>query len=512
VSTPQPTTPTGEPWPTLRTPWPEPSAPLYGKEFERDPFAYYEHLRQTFGPVVPVTLDEAGALRGYLVLDHGYQLDVLQDRDQLWTRDSRWYRDLAEGALPPDHPLIPQFAYRRSRLYAEGAEHARLSGPGDKALAELDLLRTRDLVEDLAEQLIAGLIPELPDFTDVSDEESDEESGERPDSEAPPPTYEADILHGYATQLPLLVMMRLMGMDEDSALATGNAIHEMLSGGPGAHRAAAELDARMLALVTEKRDDPGPDLVSWMHHHNRETGLDPHELSEEVWLQIVSGYGASTSWICNTVLELLTDPTLNEDVSAERCTMAEAMNHVMWVNAPIQNLIGRWATRATTLAGFRIDAGDMAIVSIGATGANPAMRSVRSAGSDVSRTNKAHLAWGAGTHRCPARELGSLIVRTALECLWDRLPGMRLAVPKDALSWTLPYIARSPTALPVAFPRPPAEPKDHKNGEHAEPWTRRHQFISTPPQPISTASRARRSGRQGRLPRWRSLVAWWPRR
>ncbi|WP_421106839.1 cytochrome P450 [Streptomyces sp. NEAU-S77] len=487
MSTPFNLNPIGEPWPSVRTPWPDRSAPLYGPAFAQDPSAYYDSLRRAFGPIAPVALEETGAFRGYLVLDHAHQLEILQNQDRVWTRDSRWYRDLSDGVLPLDHPLIPQFAYRRSRLYAEGGEHARLSGPGNKALAELDLLGTRDLIADLADQLIAGF------FT----------GGE------PRETCEVDLLGQYALQLPLLVMMRLMGMDEHSALATGNALHEMLSGGPGAQRAAEELDGRMRALVAQKRDDPGPDLVSWMHHHNQEAGLDLDELSEDVWLQIVAGRGASTTWICNTVLELLTNPALHKELASAICSMDEAMNHVMWINAPIQNLIGRWATRATTLGGYHLNVGDMAIISLGASGADPAMRS---AGTSVSRTNKAHLAWGAGEHACPARDLGSLIVRTGLECLWERLPGMRLAVPQERLVWDLPYIARSPSSLPVTIPSPPTDVlADVRNGQQQQ-WTRQHTFVSSPPRPTSTEAREQPSERQGRLPLWRSLVAWWPRR
>jgi cytochrome P450 len=460
-------------------PWPERSAPLFGEDFTKNPSACYERLRRDFGPVAPVTLEETGALRGYLVLDHAHQLDILHNRSQVWSRDSRWYRDLADGVLPADHPLIPQFAYRRSRLCSEGEEHERRAGPGNHALAELDQIGTRELIEDLAGQLIDTF----------------------------PAGGQIDVLRDYALQLPLLVTMRLMGMDEDSALAAGNAIHEVLSAGPGAHQAAAELDGIMRALVAAKQQDPGPDLVSWMHHHNQRlgNGMDLAEMCEDVWLQILATRGASTTWICNTVLELLTNPELNADVGAGRWAMAEAMNHVMWTNAPVQNLIGRWATRATTLGPYAINAGDMAILSLGAASGDPALRGLSA---DVSRSNKAHLAWSAGIHGCPApaRELGTLIVRTALEILWERLPGLRLAVARDELGWELPYNARMPTALPVTFPPPPAPPKE-------QPWAQRQpSFISSPPRPTSTETKARPSGRQGRLPRWRSLVAWWPRR
>lgn len=93
--------PLGDPWPRVRSPWPARGAPLYGQDFARDPFSYYESLRKTFGPVAPVALEETGALRGYLVLDHAYQVEILQNRGHVWTRDSRWYRDLAEGYCPP---------------------------------------------------------------------------------------------------------------------------------------------------------------------------------------------------------------------------------------------------------------------------------------------------------------------------------------------------------------------------------------------------------------------------
>ncbi|MDT0319557.1 cytochrome P450 family protein [Streptomyces millisiae] len=489
-----PTNPDGAPWRERTAPWPLRSAPLYGPEFTRDPLAYYETLRRDFGPIAPVTLDEKGTFRGYLVLDHVYQLEVLRNHGQVWARDSRWYRDLVEGTLPLDHPLVPQIAYRRHRLYADGAEHTRMAAAGNQALGELDLVRVRDLIEALAHQLIDAFLP--------GPEDQPEDGAESEAPAAPAEELKVDILADYALPLPLLVMMRLAGMNEDSALATGTAIHELLSGGPEAARAAAELSELMAALVAEKRDRPGPDLVSWILHHNRDSGLDEHELREEVWLQIVVGRGASTTWTCNTLLELLSNDDLYSDVLANRCSMDEAMNHVMWVNAPVQNLFGYWATQPTKLGPYRLDQGDMAIVSLGSSG-----MTMRAAGLDVSRTNNAHLAWGAGEHGCPARDLGRLIVRTGLEVLWDRLPGIELAVPKEELTWDLPYMARTPTALPVTFPRPSAEPKD------AARWTRdTTPFTSSPPRPTSTEEKERPSERPGRLPLWRSLVAWWPRR
>ncbi|MET2714495.1 cytochrome P450 [Streptomyces harbinensis] len=497
-------TPVGTPWPE-RSAWPDHLYPLHGPDFARDPFAYYDHLRRHVGPVVPVALEESHSLRGYLVIDHSLQLDILRNQRQIWSRDARWYRDLAEGALPAGHPLIDLSAHRRGRLSAGEPEHAQLSGPGNKALARMDMLRVGDLIQDLADQLIDSFVPEGP----------------------PAETVEVDLLRQFALPLPLLVLMRLTGMDERDALTSGSALHAMLSGAAGPPHAAGELAALMGNLVAHKSKEPGADLVSWMLHFNEDGALTPAELSEDVWLQIAVGHGASTAWICNTVLELLTNERLSEDLAAARCSMDQAMNHVMWSNAPIQNIIGRWATEPTWLGGHRIDVGDMAIVGLGASGADPVRRAV---GLETSRTNNAHLGWGAGAHGCPApaRELGALIVRTGLERLWERLPDLELAVPGERLDWVLPHVARTPTALPVRFPRPVAEASQAGAGADAgegapvpgspatpvvpQPERRHSPFPSAPPRTRSTAGKDEPAGPRGLLPGWRALVAWWPKR
>ncbi|MGW6696143.1 hypothetical protein ACWF62_20520, partial [Rhodococcus sp. NPDC054953] len=184
MATPLTLTPVGEQWPE-RTPGPEHIYPLHGPDFARDPFSYYDNLRRHVGAVVPVSLEETHRIRGYLVIDHSAQLEILRDQQQIWTRDPRWYRDLAEGVLPADHPITAQLVHRRGRLCSDGAEHARLSGPGNKALARMDTLRVGDLVEELADQLIDSFF-----------------QGGDPEAE----TVEVDILRQFALPLPLLVL------------------------------------------------------------------------------------------------------------------------------------------------------------------------------------------------------------------------------------------------------------------------------------------------------------------
>ncbi|MGK5501480.1 hypothetical protein ACSNOF_26740, partial [Streptomyces sp. URMC 125] len=70
--------------------------------------------------------------------------------------------------------------------------------------------------------------------------------------------------------------------------------------------------------------------------------------------------------------------------------------------------------------------------------------------------NRAHMAFGAGPHTCPAREQARLITRTAVTVLRERLPDMRLAVPEDRLVWASSPWTRGLAALPVRFTAPHA--------------------------------------------------------
>ena len=54
---------------------------------------------------------------------------------------------------------------------------------------------------------------------------------------------------------------------------------------------------------------------------------------------------------------------------------------------------------------------------------------------DVTREDTRHLAFGRGSHYCLGAPLARLEAEIALETLFRRLPGLRLAVPRDQLEW-----------------------------------------------------------------------------
>ena len=71
---------------------------------------------------------------------------------------------------------------------------------------------------------------------------------------------------------------------------------------------------------------------------------------------------------------------------------------------------------------------------------------------DVTREDTRHVAFGRGSHYCLGAPLARLEAEIALETLFRRLPGLRLAVPRErarmASDTRLPPAS---TALPVAW-------------------------------------------------------------
>ncbi|MFF4490835.1 cytochrome P450 [Streptomyces sp. NPDC001544] len=62
-----------------------------------------------------------------------------------------------------------------------------------------------------------------------------------------------------------------------------------------------------------------------------------------------------------------------------------------------------------------------------------------------------HMAFGWGTHRCPAEPLARLEIETALKALLARFPGLKLAVPPHEIEWQRENVNRLPLRLPVAW-------------------------------------------------------------
>jgi cytochrome P450 len=70
---------------------------------------------------------------------------------------------------------------------------------------------------------------------------------------------------------------------------------------------------------------------------------------------------------------------------------------------------------------------------------------------DVDRPSPRHLTFGFGIHHCLGHYLARIEVQVALETLFRRLPGLRLAVPFDSLEFRHQMAVYGVFELPVSW-------------------------------------------------------------
>ncbi|MEV4442501.1 cytochrome P450 [Streptomyces sp. NPDC049577] len=471
------------------------ATPLYGPDFAADPHAVYRRLRAN-GPVAPVEL--APGVHATLAVDYRAALDVLRT-PAVFAKDPRRWRALADGRIAPDNPVVPMMAYRPNCLFSDGEDHGRYRQAVDDSLSRIDPNALRGYVERSADTLIDRFVT----------------------------LGEADLLGSYAKVLPLLVFQQLFGCPPE----LGDRLVEGFSGifdGVDAERADALITSTLLELIALKHRRPGADMTSWLMAHPVQ--LTDEELLHQLVVLIGAGTEPQQNLIANALRLLLSDDRFAGDLAGGSLPVDDALDEVLWLDPPIANYAAHYPVQDLDYGGVRLREGEPVVVSFAAANTDPALVSDQRIG------NRAHLAWGAGPHHCPAKNPARLIASAAVERLLDRVPDLELAVPAERLVWRPGPFHRALTALPVRFPPAPAPARTAAGTDPAADGAHSHPYApapglrateppattlgdspwnaqstpsrSTPPAVTSTA-RQPASAPTGRRPRSSSLAAWW---
>ncbi|MFE7194572.1 cytochrome P450 [Kitasatospora sp. NPDC057541] len=480
-----------------------PLTPLYGAAVADDPHGLYARLRAQYGPVAPIELEPG--VEAWLVLGYPELLELTRN-EALFSKDSRRWRVPAEGRLSPDSRLQPMTAWRPTLLNLDGAEHQRLRAAVADTLAQIDHRQLRGTTEASANALI--------------------------DSWGPDGT--ADLVTQYARRLPLLVFTQLLGLPADAGPHLIRLISHIADSGAESVRANQEFQAIVVDLVRRRRATPSADLTSWLLAHP--AALTDEEAVHHLVVMMVAGNETTICWTGNTLRLLLTDRRFRATLTGGRLTVADALEEVLWRDPPTQNFPGRWATADTVLGGQYISRGDMLVLGLAAANADPAAQAPGAAGHAALGSNRAHLAWGAGKHVCPAQHPARIIVETAVETLLHRLPDLQLAVPAHELAWRPSPWSRALVSLPVLYsaftpPRPPAPERPSAWTPPQLPYPPPEDLDPSDPVPVGPASveetaagsgpsgstpsdatstgRTPASGKPVRRSWWSSLAGWW---
>jgi cytochrome P450 len=383
---------------------------LYGPEFAADPESVYSRLR-SFGPVAPVELHPG--VPGMLVTDYDVALEILRDQERFPRDARRW-----QQGIPSDCPILPIMAYRPTCNLTDDPLRSRLRDAVTDTLDRVDQNVLRGFVERCADRLIAQIGPQ----------------------------GEADLRTEYALILPLLVFNELNGCPAELGDRMVAAIQEVLKW-ENSEEANMTLGLAVLELMALKRENPGPDMTSWLLAHPAE--LTDEEVAHQIVMLVGAGSELAQNLIVNMLRLLLSDDRFAGDLSGGSLSVEDALDEVLWTDPPLANFGVTYPVEPLDFHGVKLPADQPVVISFAAANNDPSTLAEHRAG------NRAHLAWGIGPHTCPAQGQVRIIATVAIEKLLDGLPDMELAVPAEELTWRPGFIQRALSSLPVRFPALP---------------------------------------------------------
>ncbi|MBM7442688.1 cytochrome P450 [Streptomyces sp. HB132] len=399
---------------------------LHGPEHAANPRRSYELLRRQ-GPVGVAEVAPGVVVR--LVTDYQAAIELLRDTDT-WSKDTRsWLHQ-----VPEDSPIRPLVEWRPSLFFADGEQHAHLRRVITDSFGLLDPHEVRALTCRYADTL-------LQEFAD---------------------TGNVDLVSQYATQLPLMIFNALFGMPDEHGPRLVWALSAMVDNDPERQAAGGQAFGSYLqTLYATKAAQRGQDLTSWFIDHPN--GLTQEEATNQILITLGAGNEPLANLIANTFVRMLSDERYFGTLTTGSLPIQHAINDALWNESPLANYSFHTPKKDINFHGTAIPAGSPVMVSYAAANTCPHSGTP----SDGYRSgSKAHLAFAAGPHACPASDVALLIATTAIERLVSYLPDIELAVPAGQLVYKAGAVHRTLTALPARFT--PLTP----DAKGATPWSR----------------------------------------
>ncbi|MFE3760707.1 cytochrome P450 [Streptomyces sp. NPDC059104] len=407
---------------------------MYGPSFGADPDSHYAQLRP-YGPSAPV--DIAPDVPAELVTSYDAALYVLQNPAS-FVRDSRRWNALAEGRVPADSPALPMMGYRPNALFSDGAAHARLRRAVTDSLATVNEHQLIRQTQQSANYLISQF------STDIRGQ--------------------AELMAEYAQPLPLLVFSELFGCPPEIGDRVIAGISGIFEGTPGADEV---LGGALNELIALKRRRPRADLTTRLMEHSAQ--LSDEEVLHQL-VTLLSGGTAPLAAAIGTSSALY----LGEDWQIG-LPVEDAVSQTLWNYAPIANYAAHYPTHDVELGDRLVRANDPVLISFAAANTDPKLTRHRE-----QLSAKAHLAFGAGPHACPAKDPAFMIAVTAVETLLNQLPDVEMRVPFKALTWAPSPWIRSLVTLPIRFTPRAAPPSAESAGSNAGQTSQQQAAASSP--------------------------------
>jgi len=380
--------------------------PILDPGFKSNPHAWYDHVRETRGPVVRVRLPTG--VEAWLAIDHEIARQLLND-----------IRLSKQSPGSPAHPLFQHL------LTMDPPDHTRLRSIAAREFSPQRVRLLRPRVTAIAVDLIDAMARR----------------------------GEADLIETFALPFPLTVICELLGVppaDEPRIRRwSAQLLAADLDEPARVPDIADELREYLLALARLKRQSPDDRLFTALVSAHDAGELSASELTAMGFLLLVAGHETTVSLIGNGVLALLRHQLEWRRLCANPGLAPAAVEELLRYDSPLEVATARYATAEISVDDVRIGPGEMVFVGLGA--ANHDARCFHDpARLDIARADASeHVAFGHGIHYCLGASLARLEGEVAFTELAQRCPALTLAIAADELRWKPGLIMRGLERLPV---------------------------------------------------------------
>ncbi|CAM3229393.1 MULTISPECIES: cytochrome P450 family protein [Streptomyces] len=261
----------------------------------------------------------------------------------------------------------------------------------------------------------------------------------------------ADLVHDFATPLPLTVVCDLFGVPEPDRRPFGSWVSTMLAleSPQQVAEAVTSVHDFLRALVDERRKAPGDDLLSALiAARDEDDRLTEDELCSLAFLVLGAGIENVQHLLSAGFLALLRHPGQLAALRGDSSLLPDAVEELMRYAHSQLTAIRRFPTEPVEIAGTTIPAGDTVLLCPASANRDPE-RYPAPDRLDIRRRDNAHLSLGQGMHYCLGAPLARMQTGLALETLLGRFPGLRPAVEVDRLQWRTSFRSHALRALPL---------------------------------------------------------------
>jgi cytochrome P450 len=235
-----------------------------------------------------------------------------------------------------------------------------------------------------------------------------------------------DLVLDYASPVPAILTMRLMGLPYDNWQLYANLFHSVMDAtdADAYNKAIAEVPAMidgLLKFAATRRADPGDDLTSFLVQFEFDgKPLDDNQLIDILWNLIGGGVDTTTSLTALSLLHLGTHPNLRQQLIDRPALYRTAADEFLRY-CSVNKTLSRTVSRDTVLGGQQLRRNDQVLISWLA--ANHDEREFDRADEVIlDRSPNRHVAFGLGPHRCIGAPLARVMFEVMVKAVLQRIP------------------------------------------------------------------------------------------